>query len=280
MNNYIIIDCPNLLHRALHTTGTLAHKGIEVGTLFGFLRTLLSLQCVFRTDNVVFCFDQGISLREKEYPAYKAARKEKYNNLTPEERTIKTSFQRQTDALRDEYLPALGYKNIFSKEGYEADDLIAEVVLKNYNTMCIMASTDKDLFQLLDNSRVVQHLMRGAITYTSFNLSDDYFGITPKEWAYVKAIAGCSTDGIAGVKGVGEMSAAKYVTGQLGSETKRYRAIVKEKPVWRKNLPLVTLPYAGCTTPGLQEDYFNKHLWKKVTNHLGMYSLQKHERMK
>ncbi|GAH00618.1 unnamed protein product, partial [marine sediment metagenome] len=100
----------------------------------------------------------------------------------------------------------------------------------------------------------------------------------PREWKLVKALAGCSTDGIPGVKGVGEKTAIKYLTSQLKETTKACQAIISKEgiKIFKRNLKLVALPFKGTNVFKLKKDKLSKEGWIKVTKTLGMKSLQNH----
>ena len=81
------------------------------------------------------------------------------------------------------------------------------------------------------------------------------YRIHPKEWSRVKSLAGCTTDSVQGVRGVGEITALKYFRGELGRTRKAYRAIVSPEgqALFRDNLPLVRLPFEGCPRLKLEQ---------------------------
>ncbi len=79
-----------------------------------------------------------------------------------------------------------------------------------------------------------------------------------------KAIAGCSTDNVRGIKGVGEKTAIKFLKGELGKKTKTFINIKNEwDTVVKRNVPLVTLPMKGAVSFTLSND--NLHISKFLT---------------
>ena len=54
------------------------------------------------------------------------------------------------------------------------------------------------------------------------------YRIKPFEWHKVKAIAGCSSDNVKGVAGVGEITAIKYLKGELKKESKAHQNIINK----------------------------------------------------
>jgi len=212
----------------------------QVGVIFGFMRQLLSLSRKFDSPSFVFAWDSQFSFRKKEYPLYKENRK---SNKDPNEREEDKNAFRQFDTLRDEILPYIGFKNNFQQKGYEADDLIASVVQLNVGDFVIV-SMDTDLLQLL-NTRTQIYNIRKKELYGVRDFTKEYN--TPvHNWPLVKAIAGCPTDNVEGVPGVGIITAVKYINGELSHSSFSYRNIVTNwDSIVERNKPLVTLPYNG-----------------------------------
>ena len=263
---WLVFDISYLAHRAESTTGSLSLDGIPTGVLFGVLRDILGYRGMFDTPQLAFCFDSASSLRRQRFPFYKSSR-----NSSPD-----TSLACQVSSLQFDILPKLGYKNIFSWEGYEADDIIACVthnVASSPSDKAVIISEDKDLYQLLKTDRVWMWKPRAKRAYTEENLKSD-FNVTPAQWPIVKAIAGCPTDEIPGVKGVGELTASRFITSQLKEKSKAFKAIEYAVPLWARNRILVDLPYEGCPPCFLRsDDGISKESWRKVLNALRMKSL-------
>lgn len=267
---WMLLDCNFLAYRAFYSMGDLSHRGVKTGLLYGFLRDMLDLQDRFRTGNMIFCFDWGKSLRCLSHREYKAHR----SDLSPEEVKLKREVQRQTKLLRTEYLPAVGFRNIAAQEGYEADDLIAQVAqqLDPRTEEGIVVSADHDLYQLLaPHVSVYSPNKQKLITPETFT---EEYGISPSQWVDVKSIAGCTSDNIPGVVGVGEKTAIKFLTGKLKPESKKYAAIVNNNRTWRKNQHLVQLPYPGTEPIRLRKDRVSEERWRAFCKEHGLRSLR------
>lgn len=254
---WLILDCNYLMYRAYFTTGQLTQ-----GAIYGFLRDVKLLQQDLGTTDIMFCWDLGEPLRRRIYPQYKLKR----TSLPSEDRL---ELHDQMDALRRRILPSLGFRNIFAAEGYEADDLIASMVDSPEVQSSIIVSADKDLYQLLDRDTMIWNIRTGR-PYTEEYFKKEY-GISVRNWAYIKAIAGCPTDNVKGVKGVGEKTAAKYLMRK--ATTRATAAIESARYKWGKNIRLVKLPYPGTPVFLLQEDDVNPKRWREVTTKLGMPSI-------
>jgi len=246
----LVVDCNNLGFAAAYTTGGLSYQAVPTGVVFGFLGQIYKLAEKFKTNKFIFCWDSRRSFRKMIYPAYKENRR---RDLTFEEqRNLKIVYQ-QFDELYSVILPSMGFKNVFRRTGYEADDLIAYIV-QRLPDKYIVVSSDNDLWQLIDKGRKGSTFVK--IYSPRSNKLWDYsefmskWSIEPYRWAEVKAIAGCATDGVEGVDGVGEVTAIKYVTNNL-TKGKKYDKIEQSKDIIRTNRRLVTLPFAGRVPIGI-----------------------------
>lgn len=266
----LVLDCHYLCHRAFHAQGKrLAWEGRATGVIFGFFQSILSLKEEFSTERVAFCFESPNLRRKKIYPAYKARRHLKTN--TPDEQVALNELHVQISQLRKRYLPEVGFKNIFCFAGMESDDIMARFAQVPEET--ILVTSDSDLWQCLsERVSIYQPINQKLLTHEWFL---NKFGFAPKKWAIVKAIAGCNGDGVSGIAGVGEITAAKYLQGKLPFKSVAYKKIVSEegKAVIRRNRDLVSLPMDGCPVPELQEDVLGVEGWQKVCSELGFKSL-------
>lgn len=236
----LLVDSNSICHQAKHSMGNLTWEEKEVGIIFGFLRQLLSLAKTFETNEFVFVWDSRISLRTKMFPDYKKSRK---REKTPEEKRFDDVSYAQFDIIRTEVLPEIGFVNNFMRDGFEADDLIAQITKTYHDQKIVIISTDEDLYQLLSEN-VSMYSIKKKQLYTEHNLWKDH-RIIPKEWGEVKAIAGCTTDCIPGIEHVGEVTACKYITKKLPVSQKTYKAIKDGKSIIERNRELVILPLKG-----------------------------------
>jgi DNA polymerase-1 len=203
------------------------------------------------------------------FPDYKKARK---REKTEEEQTLDHMAYAQFATIRKEILPELGFHNNFKEEGYEADDIIAKIVQERCgpDEEIVIVSTDEDLYQLLyDNVSI--YSIRKKRSYTSVNLWKDY-RVTPKDWVDVKAIGGCSSDGIPGVSGVAEKTACKYIQRLLPVSTKAHREIRKNKELIERNRKLVELPLPGTPSFLIVEDSLKIRPFIDVSTKYGFMS--------
>lgn len=265
---WLLVDANNLCWRAFHTTGGLSHEGFGTGVCFGILRDLEHMTGTFGVVRTVLAFDGIGSLRQDKYPNYKSERRGRV--FTDAERKARESFYEEIRRLRTDVLPAAGYNNVFAVDGFEADDIIAKVAEELPESIeGIIASTDKDLYQCLRENVIIYNPIKKEVTSLN-SFSESHFGIHPKEWANVKAIAGCDSDSVVGVRGVGDITAAKWVAGKLKHTSKTYQEIQQNYCLYRTNLPLVALPYPGLVLPEIRDDAVTPSKITQVREALGI----------
>jgi 5'-3' exonuclease len=112
-------------------------------------------------------------------------------------------------------LPALGVP-VVGAPGFEADDVIGTLATVAAGPVEVVTG-DRDLFQLVDQSTTVLYTARGVGRH---DVVDDAwlvakYGITGRQYADFATLRGDSSDGLPGVAGIGEKTAAKLV-GQYG----------------------------------------------------------------
>ena len=273
MYNNLVIDCNSICHMAKHSMGGLSYESQKVGVIFGFLRQLLKLSKLYNTNKFIFCWDSQTSLRKNIFPEYKNNR---HKDKTPEDIEFDTLIYGQFNMLKKEIIPQMGFKNNFEFEGFEADDVIAEVVMSHPNRKFVIASTDSDLFQLLFHNEVTlyQLMSKKEITYNDI---EQLYGVTPDTWAKVKAISGCVTDNVPGITGVGEKTAIKYLNNQLKHTTKAYQAIKNGQEIIDRNINLVLLPFQGTPETKLQKDTPNFPQFIQVCRQYGFESFLRND---
>ena len=270
MKRWLVLDVSYLCHRALHTSGGLTWKGKATGVIFGFLKSITAFKDQFDTDRVAFCFEHPHLFRRDIYPDYK---KRRYQKRTPLEMKQRADLVQQIVALQLDYLPRIGFKNIFQQEGMESDDLMAAIARDvPEQDEAVLITADSDLLQCLRENVTVFSPQKNKL-WTVDNFQKE-FGFYPSKLAVVKAIAGCKSDNVAGIPMVGEKSALRYVAKTLDKAPMLAR--IQSQDGRRRvlfNRQLVQLPYVGCKSPKLQEDQVSRKAWVEVVHSLGMRSL-------
>ena len=196
-----IIDTFGFFFRSYYALPPLkSSKGFPTGLLTGFIKLIENLQSNSSSDYLVFALDsKGKTFRNDLYSEYKSHRP------TPPEDLTKQL------PIAIEWIREMGFANI-AKDGYEADDVIATLtkwgVAQGLKVEVI--SHDKDLYQLIDDDKVV---MYDSIKKQYITTKEAYekFGVYPKDFTNFQAILGDSADNIAGVKGIGVKGASKLI---------------------------------------------------------------------
>jgi DNA polymerase-1 len=174
--------------------------GFPTGLLTGFTNFIATLQRDHDSDYIVFAIDtKGPTFRNEIDPNYKANR-----SAPPPELTMQLP-------VAISWIDKMGYKTL-GMQGYEADDMIATVTRlatqKGYKVRVV--SHDKDLYQLIDDDKVV---IVDAIKRKQMNEQACFekYGVTPKQFIDYQSILGDSADNVPGVKGIGKVGAEKLL---------------------------------------------------------------------
>lgn len=271
----LLIDATYLSHRAFHAMGDLAYGDEGTGAVFGVLRDIVLLQDFFKTRRCVFAFDYGgRTHRHLLSPHYKLSRRERHAAEPEEAQIARQGFQEQLRRLRRDYLPRVGFRNVFEVRLFEGDDIIASVAatLPPWEEGIIIGS-DQDLWQCIrENVWCWNPHRKQATTLETFQAE---WGLHPRRWAEVKALAGDATDDVYGIKGVGQVTAARWLRGELAPHTKTAKKLREQAPAMLEaNLPLVRLPFPDTPTFELHDDEVTEDKWQALADDLGMASIR------
>jgi len=217
-------------------------------TVNAFFASVCRLVKEYESMNVLWCFDDIASLRKSVLPCYKEKRKEADSKRDPKLQERVIQCRRLITQLRDEILPDFGYVPIW-QPGLEADDMIAAACKQFRQRRKMIINTDSDLWQLLDHQTTM--FSPSQKQYYTSNWFEREYNIKPKWWSLVKAIAGCTSDNVPGVPGVGEKSAIKYILGTLTG--KKLEATESNMELIYFNREIVKLPHkaAVCLPDGI-----------------------------
>lgn len=263
---WLVLDMNYLCWRAHHAIRNLSTtKALRTEVLYGVLRDIVLFQDLHNTKRIVFAFDHGRNVRLDIFPAYK--------DRPPIDEFVRKTVKEQIRLLRKEVLYEIGFKNVFYKTGYEADDVIASVCqnLPSKSKAIIIAS-DQDFYQLLNKNVMIWNpATKEPMTEKSFRKQHL---VEPAQWAMVKAIAGCHSDKVPGVRGVGEVTALRFLRGELPNTANSRLDILHSGAMIERNLKLVKLPFPGVGTFKLREDRINRERWNSVMLNFELRSLE------
>jgi 5'-3' exonuclease len=190
----LLIDFNNLLVRAWH-----AGVPSEIHAVKSMFLTVASAVRSLRPSGIVFCMDGGHDHRAKLYPAYKAHR-------PPSDPDLVRQRKLAMDAIDFAGLQLL------RAGGFEADDVIA--TLAKRERAAVILSSDKDLLSLAGHARIYHPWGAGK-----FVTPEDVLGVPAGQVLDYLALCGDTTDGVPGVKGIGEKTAQKLLSEHSDLET-------------------------------------------------------------
>lgn len=280
-DNIIVVDCNYIVNVAKHAMKgiSLKHDNIHTSIIFKFMQELNSLIKQFKSRKFAFCWDSEKSKRLDMYPEYKANRKDK-SKLTEDDLIYNRICFNQFELIRTDVLPSIGFKNVFFQEGYEGDDIIAAIAKNSNGNKIIIVANDHDLYQLLAKDVSLFNIHTNK-KYTEKDFYNDH-GILPEQWGEVQTIAGCTTDHVKGIYGVGDKTAILYITGKLSRSRSTYVRILSEsgQRIIERNRKIVLLPFEGTITPQLNfNETFKLRAFEDVCEKYGLYSFLKTDKL-
>ncbi|HEX7355476.1 MAG TPA: 5'-3' exonuclease [Mycobacteriales bacterium] len=204
----MLLDGASMWFRAFYgvPASVTAPDGTPVNAVRGFLDHVARLITTHRPRQLVCCLDHDWrpQFRVDALPSYKAHRVVEGNDTdTPDE------LAPQVEVILA-VLDAVGIC-VAGSSGFEADDVIGTLAAQAQSDVLVVTG-DRDLFQLIDQrTRVVYTVTKDAV------LDEDFvrrkYGL-PSAAAYADfaLLRGDPSDGLPGVPGVGEKTAAALIT--------------------------------------------------------------------
>lgn len=253
VSKILIIDCQGIGYKSHFAMGGMDAHDTSTHIIFGFLQELRKLAKKHKTNEFILCWDSRNNKRKKMFKAYK---KKRHSDMTPEEIHERNVIFAQFKRLRCEILPKLGFQNNYIKPGYEGDDLIATWCQKvNDPKRAVVVSEDEDMYQLLDLADIYKPRQQKFFRRKDFIKK---YNITPDRWSDVKALAGCSSDEVPGIAGIGELTACRFLNDELKHTSKKYKDIMSDEgdATYVRNLSLVTLPIDDFKLRPLKRETF------------------------
>ena len=200
--NLLIVDGLNLAFRWKHQ-GNLDFE-------YDYVRTVQSLAKSYNCGEIVVLGDGGSDYRKEIYPEYKANRKERYAEQTPEEEQEFLEFL-QEFSLTMKQLKSKGYLTL--KYRCVAADASASVIVQNRENRGLdeiwLISSDKD-WDLLINDKVSRFSTVSRKETTIHNW-DEHYDFDPEYFLTYKCLTGDKGDNVPGVTGVGPKRATGLI---------------------------------------------------------------------
>ncbi|RKN69020.1 MULTISPECIES: 5'-3' exonuclease [unclassified Microbacterium] len=209
----MLLDTASLYFRAFYGVPdkVKAPDGSPVNAARGLLDIIAKLVTLYEPTHVIACWDDDWrpQWRVDLIPSYKTHRVVEVVPGAPDIEEVPDPLEAQIPLIR-QTLATIGIPIIGVSE-HEADDVIG--TLATDATMPVdIVTGDRDLFQLVDDSRDVR------VIYTARGMSNleivtdatvvAKYGVLPSQYADFATMRGDASDGLPGVAGVGDKTAA------------------------------------------------------------------------
>ncbi|KIZ17672.1 5'-3' exonuclease [Streptomyces natalensis] len=215
----MLLDTASLYFRAYFGVpeSVKSPDGIPVNAVRGLLDFIARLVHDHHPDELVACMDADWRPQWRvdlipSYKAHRVAEEAPAGSAEPDEEEIPDTLSPQVPVIED-VLDALGIARI-GAAGYEADDIIGTLTARARGPVDIVTG-DRDLFQLVDDDRGIRILYPvkgvGTLQITDAALLREKYGVDGSGYADLALLRGDPSDGLPGVPGIGEKTAAKLL---------------------------------------------------------------------
>ncbi len=201
----LLLDSASMWFRAFHgvPSSVTAPDGSPVNAVRGFLDHVSRLLRTHRPDGLVACLDNDWrpAFRVAALPSYKAHRVDDATGTdTPDDLSPQV-------AVILEVLAAVGLATA-GVDGYEADDVIGTLAARGD---ALVVSGDRDLFQVIRPDVRLAYTVEKDAVYDEAKVCARYGLPSAASYADFALLRGDPSDGLPGVPGVGEKTAAALV---------------------------------------------------------------------
>ncbi|MFD8996854.1 5'-3' exonuclease [Streptomyces abikoensis] len=212
----MLLDTASLYFRAYFGVpeSVKAPDGTPVNAVRGLLDFIARLVQDHEPDDLVACmdFDWRPQWRVELIPSYKAHRVAEEVEGGPDEEETPDTLSPQVPVI-ESVLDAIGIARV-GAVGYEADDVIGTLTGRAPGPVDIVTG-DRDLFQLVDDARGVRVLYpvkgMGSLQAVDEAVLREKYGVDGPGYADLALLRGDPSDGLPGVPGIGEKTAAKLL---------------------------------------------------------------------
>ncbi len=221
MSQLLLLDSASMYFRAFFGVPDRFHSadGTPVNAVRGFADAVARSISLLRPDAVVACWDDDWrpAFRVERVPSYKAHRVASGSADTAPagaEEEIPDLLAVQEPIIAA-LLESVGIARV-GVPGFEADDVIAQFCRDHSAGPVDIVSGDRDLFQLVDDERQVRviYTAKGMnnLQYATDEWLMDKYGVTGSQYADLALLRGDASDGLPGVAGIGEKTAASLLS--------------------------------------------------------------------
>jgi len=205
----MLLDSASLWYRAYYgmPDTLLAPDGTPVHAVRGFIDMSARLIGIYKPDRIVACLDGDWrpTWRVELFPGYKANRLEEEGEEEEEPETLTPQIPILLDLLDLFGIAVVGV------DDFEADDVMATYAEIEKGPIRIVTG-DRDLFQMVNDKRDIKvvYLAKGVSAHDLVDLKyvSDKYQIPGERYALFAIFRGDPSDGLPGVRGIGEKGAA------------------------------------------------------------------------
>ncbi len=269
----MLLDSASLWYRAYFgmPDTLVSPSGLQVNAIRGYLDMTSKLINLYKPNRIVACLegDWRPSWRVELFPDYKMNRLDESGD-EEEPDTLSPQIPILLDLLEALGFPMLGV------DDYEADDLMATFAVNQPGPVRIVTG-DRDLFQLVDDKRDVKvvYLAKGIANHDLVDLKwiEQKYEIPGDRYGLFAMIRGDASDGLPGIKGIGEKGAASIakqftnlheVMKAAINDDERLTANIRKKLLENAEYAKIAPKLVGCATdvsiPEMKIDLPNKPL--------------------
>ncbi|MFC7961472.1 5'-3' exonuclease [Rhodococcoides kroppenstedtii] len=219
----LLLDAASLWFRAFHALpeSITAPDGRPVNAVRGFVDMVASLITRTQPTRLAVCLDLDWrpTFRVDLVPSYKAHRVLEESAAGPDAEEAPDALGPQVNLIL-EFLTAAGIATA-GAEGLEADDVLGTLAATERRDRVVVVSGDRDLLQVVADEPVpvrVLYAGRGLAKAELFGPAEvaEKYGVPTDRpgpaYAELALLRGDSSDGLPGVKGVGEKTASSLIT--------------------------------------------------------------------
>jgi 5'-3' exonuclease len=213
MTRLMLLDTASLYFRAYYGVPDTFRSpdGTVVNAVRGLLDMVAKLVSTYEPTRLVACWDDDWrpQWRVDLIPTYKTHRVVQEVVGAPDVEEVPDPLEAQVPIIR-EALAALGIAVVGAAQ-HEADDVIGTLATREPGRVDVVTG-DRDLFQLVDDERDVRviYTARGmsSLEVVTDEVVRAKYGVHAAQYADYATLRGDPSDGLPGVKGVGEKTAA------------------------------------------------------------------------
>jgi len=209
----MLLDTASLYFRAFYGVPdtVTAPDGRPINAVRGLLDMIAKLVSAYEPTHLIACWDDDWrpQWRVDLLPSYKTHRVAEPVASGPDVEVVPDPLEAQVPVIR-EALGVLGIP-IVGAADHEADDVIGTLATRSDIPVDVVTG-DRDLIQLVDDARGIRVVYTGRGMSNLDVLTDEFvvakYAVRPDQYADFATMRGDASDGLPGVAGVGDKTAA------------------------------------------------------------------------